>query len=70
MVIGKLGPDWFRCLKCGADQRIQTSGSPILLMQKVGSEPTTGPTAIKVHSKACRECGFVELYCPDAIGDD
>ncbi len=32
-VIGKLGPDWFRCL-------------------------------------TCRECGFVELYCPDAIGND
>ena len=69
-IIGKLGPDFHKCPKCGDGEQFQTWGSPFYLMRKIGSEPVTGAPAISVFVKACRECGYTELYCPDAIGTD
>ena len=66
----KLGPNWTSCLKCGPTTAFPTSVAPVFMMQTTGSEPGAGPKSSEVHSKTCNECGFVELYCPDAIRGD
>ena len=67
----KLGPELLKCLKCSGETKVQTWPSPVYLVQQIGAVAAIGgPPAIAVFAKACRECGFIELYCPDAIEAD
>ena len=63
----KVGPDWYACVKCGDRTQFQAWPTPVFLVRQVESTPLSGPSAISVFCKVCRNCGFTELYCPDAI---
>ena len=53
-IVGGAGLDWGNCLKCGGNGSFQTSSTALRIPQPV-------------HAKACKKCGFVELYCPEII---
>ena len=68
-IVRKLGPDFFKCLKCGDTNAFQTWPNPHYLFPEGSglSLPYKGAAGAGLFVKTCRECGFTELYCPDAI---
>ena len=68
----KLGPDFHECEKCGEGMNFQTWPVPHYLLPEGASLsiPYRGAPGSGLFVKACGVCGFVELYCPDAIKSD